>query len=103
MVLAAIMLGLAMTGPNGLQVLHSPSAEQTQQDRMVERLSAAGLTSRSPSARAPDRPTGDGGQDAAWRADHLTCASPKGRTPGQYRAECGAWLADEAARAAPSR
>ena len=83
---AALLLGSA-AGPNGLQVLHSPVAEQTQQRQMLERLSS------EPAAPSPVRkphgpPTEAEKRAAAWRADHLTCASAKGRTREQFEAEC---------------
>jgi hypothetical protein len=39
-------------------------------------------------AHKPRPPTEADRKAAAWRADHLTCASKKGRSPAQYAAEC---------------
>ncbi len=39
-------------------------------------------------ATKPRPPTEADKKAAAWRADHLTCASKKGRTAAQYAAEC---------------
>jgi len=39
-------------------------------------------------AAKPRPPTEADKKAAAWRADHLTCASKKGRTAAQYAAEC---------------
>jgi hypothetical protein len=85
--LAAALMTAAAAGPNGLQVLHSPSAEQTQQQAMVQRLGASEVTPASPPRPAdPNSPAEK--RAAAWRADHLTCASSKGRTRAQFEAEC---------------
>jgi len=39
-------------------------------------------------AHKPKPPTEADKKAAAWRADHLTCASKKGRTAAQFAAEC---------------
>jgi len=85
--LAAALMAAAASGPNGLQVLHSPSAEQTQQQAMVQRLGAVDVTA-TPPARPADPNSPAEKRAAAWRADHLTCASMKGRTRAQFEAEC---------------
>ena len=92
-------MALALAGPTGLQVLHSPAAEQSQQEIMVERLRSHDPPeiARRPTPD-PDSPAAK--RDAAWRADHLTCASAKGRTRQQYQAECAAWAAGQATREA---
>ena len=90
------LLAFLALGGQGLPVLHSPAAEQSAQERMVDRL-------RDPDRAAPPRPPPDPEAEkrsAAWRADHLTCASRRGRTREQYQAECAAWAADQAAREA---
>ena len=53
--------------------------------READNRSAA---TRPPPRRAP--PTEAEKRAAAWRADHLTCASRKGRTRAQFVAECAA-------------
>lgn len=98
MPLAALFLASAMAG-QGLAVLHSPSAQEAQQRQMIGRLSDAG-TPGATARREPAAPSANPSHDAAWRADHLTCTSRKGRSPEQYQHECGAWLAGEAARGA---
>jgi hypothetical protein len=101
MPMAALALALAFAGPNGLQVLHSPSAEDYQQRQLLDRLRDAGTPVVNPGRQqTTPPPPADVNHDAAWRADHLTCVSPKGRTPGQYQRECGAWLAGQAERGA---
>jgi hypothetical protein len=95
----AIILALALAGPDGLQVLHGTAAEINQQNQMIERLRAQDTGPARP--RAPAAPPGlDDRSAVAWRADHLTCASRKGRTARQYQAECAAWAAGQAAREA---
>jgi hypothetical protein len=85
--LAAVFTAeLALAGPNGLQALHNPVTEKTQQEQMIERLGGA------PTVRLRRKPhaplTAEEKRAAAWRADHLTCASPKGRTREQFETEC---------------
>jgi hypothetical protein len=99
---AAVTLALALAGPTtpGLPALHSAQAEQAAQDAIFERVRG-----RDDSRQSVPRPVADPDsltekRAAAWRADHLTCASRKGRTGEQYQRECGAWLAEEAARGA---
>jgi len=98
MPLAALSLALALAG-QGLAVLHGAAAQDAQQRQMVERLRDAGTPAVTPRRQAP-APAADPSHDAVWRADHLTCASRKGRSAEQYQRECGAWLAGEAARGA---
>ena len=97
---AALFAALALSGPNGLQVLHNPATELSQQQMMVERLGGASdVGPRSPPTpprRGDAQPTPGELRAAAWRADHLTCLSLKGRTRQQYQAECGAWAAETA-------
>ncbi len=96
--LAILMLAsLAVAGPNGLQVLHSPAAEQVQQRMMADRLGSIDAIPVAP-RRVSSSPADP--KAAAWRADHLTCANHKGRTEAQYQAECAAWAAGQAAREA---
>jgi hypothetical protein len=90
------MFMAAMAGPNGLQALHNPQTEQTQQQVMVQRLGAFDVVPEPSRPADPNAPAQK--RAAAWRADHLSCSSRRGRTADQYRAECGAWLADEAER-----
>ncbi|MFL5296838.1 MAG: hypothetical protein ACJ798_10705 [Phenylobacterium sp.] len=83
-VLLAVLLA---SGPNGLQVLHSPSAEQARQEYLLDRLGdVEPLPPQARKAYAP--PTEAEKRAAAWRADHLTCASRKGRSREQFEAEC---------------
>ena len=93
----AAALALALAGPNdGLPALHSAQAEQWAQEMIAQRVRA----NEAPAAR-PARPVDPNlpaeKRAAASRADHLTCASRKGRTGDQYQRECGAWLAEQAA------
>src|SRR5947207_2553715 len=74
-----LVAALLASGPNGLQVLHSPTAEQARQDQILERLGHVDPNAPK-SARQPEPPSADEKRAAAWRADHLTCASRKGRT-----------------------
>jgi hypothetical protein len=86
--LAPLMLALAMAGPNGLQTLHNPSAEQNRQDQMMDRLNIPASEALPAPRRPAGPPTEAEKKAAAWRADHLSCASRKGRGPAQYAAEC---------------
>jgi hypothetical protein len=100
MPLAALTLALLLAGPTtpGLPALHSAQAEQAAEDAIFDRVRGRDEPQR-PAPRPvadPDSPAEK--RAAAWRADHLTCASRKGRTPDQYQRECGAWLAGEANR-----
>jgi hypothetical protein len=83
----AAAMAVAMAGPNGLQALHSPNAEQARQEELVDRLGSIQTTPR-PERKPTDPPTPAEKRAAARRADHLTCASPKGRTRAQFEAEC---------------
>ena len=85
--LATALMASALAGPNGLQALHNPQTEHTQQQLMVNRLGPTEAPSGAPrnAARAP---TTEEKRAAAWRADHLTCANSKGRTRAQFEAEC---------------
>lgn|SRR5689334_16693151 len=99
MPLAAFAAALALAGPtDGLPALHSAQAEQWAQAMIADRVHANEAPARPSRPVDPNDPAEK--RAAAWRADHLTCASRKGRTPDQYQRECGAWLAEEAARAA---
>ena len=84
---ATMATAMALAGPNGLQVLHSPNAEQARQEELVDRLGSIQVMPR-PERRPADAPTPAEKRAAAWRADHLTCASQKGRTRAQFEAEC---------------
>ena len=96
MVLAAFSMALALAGPTGLPVLHSTSAEEAQQQVILSRA-----REREP-FEGRERPVADPNSPqakraAAWRADHLTCASRKGRSHDEYQRECAAWAAEQAA------
>lgn len=83
---AAVLMASALAGPNGLQALHNPQTEHTQQQLMVDRLGGTIDAMPKPSSKPAD-PAAEK-RAAAWRADHLTCASRKGRTRAQFQAEC---------------
>jgi len=72
-------------------------AEHSQQETLVERLRSREPPERPAAARPADPDSPAEKIAAAWRADHLTCTSRRGRTPSQYQRECGPWLAEEAA------
>jgi hypothetical protein len=102
----AVTIALALAAPTGLPVLHSTSAEDYQQRQMMDRLRDADTPGAALRREAPARDAGSGpdsGHDAAWRADHLTCRSHKGRTAQQYQRECAAWAAEQAAAEAAPR
>ena len=84
--LAAAFMAPALAGPNGLQALHNPQTEHTQQQLIVDRL--GGTIDAVPAPKPPDPNSPAEKRAAAWRADHLTCASRKGRTRAQFEAEC---------------
>jgi hypothetical protein len=91
--LATALMAAALAGPNGLQALHNPQTEHTQQQLMVDRLSSTDAAAAAP-RKSAGPPTPDEKRAAAWRADHLTCANSKGRTRAQFEAECRAAAAD---------
>jgi hypothetical protein len=96
--MAAVALALALAGPtDGLQALHSAQAEQSAQQKLVERLDWNDPPQRLVARRPADPDAQAEKRAAAWRADHLTCANRKGRTAAQYARECGAWLAEQMA------
>ena|SRR5215471_7688655 len=103
MSLAALFLALLLGGPTGLQALHSPSAEQSQQEAIVERLRSHEPREIARADPPPDPDSPAERRAAAWRADHLTCTSRRGRSREQYQRECAAWAAEQAAREAAAR
>ena len=82
-----VILGLMAAAPARAQPRHNYDAiEQRRLDQITEQQAD---NHRLAVARPPDKPATETEKDAAkWRADHLTCASPKGRTRAQYAAEC---------------
>lgn len=100
---AVLALTSALAGPTGLPVLHDPAVERSAQERLVDRLRPLEAQPAPAAAREPDPDSPEGRRAAAWRADHLTCDSRRGRTRAQYARECAAWLTGRAAREAAAR
>jgi len=92
--LATALMASALAGPNGLQALHNPQTEHTQQQLLVNRLGSAEPPSGGAARKSAAPPTPEEKRAAAWRADHLTCANSKGRTRAQFEAECRPPAAD---------
>lgn len=97
MILAALSMALALAGPTGLQVLHGAKAEQDQAEAILDRVRSHEAVEARARRNDVDRDSLEARRAAAWRADHLTCANRRGRDREQYRRECGAWAAEQAA------
>ena len=99
-VLAALSMAFALAGPTGLQVLHSTSAEESQAEAILDRVRSHEAAETRVVRTPVDPQSPEARRAAAWRADHLTCTSHRGRDREQYQRECGAWAAEQAAREA---
>jgi hypothetical protein len=95
--LAALSIAAAISGPTGLPALHSATAEQTQEEAILDRVRSHEAAEVRVLRKHVDPESPEARRAAAWRADHLTCTSQRGRDREQYQRECGAWLAEQAA------
>jgi hypothetical protein len=82
-----VVLGVMAAAPVCAQNRHNYDAIENRRLDEIEQQRADNIRLARPRPK-PKAPTEAEKKAIAWRADHLTCADPKGRTAAQYAAEC---------------
>ena len=81
-----LVLGVMVAAPACAQ--YHPNLEALENRHLSEVEAQRADDASIARAHKPKPPTEADKKAAAWRADHLTCASRKGRTAEQFSAEC---------------